>query len=258
LFAIVKKTIIDLHGAVPEETILQGRKVWARVYDFLEGIIIRKANLVIGVSNSMLAHIEEKHHSTIKHKCVLPIFDFTITEPIESKWQNERKAIIYSGGSDKWQNVDLMLNVISKYQENYNFTILTGDLETFKLKLIEKGLDKKVFLTSVSKNEVYAYYKTSDFGFLLRDESVVNSVSCPTKLVEYMSYGVIPIVLQPQIGDFQKKGFSYILLDRLHPSSMPESNTLRKMQMNNYSIVEELKLEAAESIKKLLKEVEQW
>ena len=37
---------------------------------------------------------------------------------------------------------------------------------------------------------------------LRREEILVNAVACPTKLVEYMYWGVVPVVITPNIGDF--------------------------------------------------------
>ena len=54
---------------------------------------------------------------------------------------------------------------------------------------------------------------TCHLGFVLRDDVLVNRVACPTKLLEYIQYGVLPIVLSDAIGDFKELGYKYIGLD---------------------------------------------
>ena len=45
----------------------------------------------------------------------------------------------------------------------------------------------------------------------MRDDIVLNRVAAPTKLIEYLSYGLIPIVKTINIGDSVKMGYEYIL-----------------------------------------------
>ena len=46
--------------------------------------------------------------------------------------------------------------------------------------------------------------------YLIQFDIVVNRVACPTKLVEYMFYGITPIVLSKEIDDYNELGYEYL------------------------------------------------
>lgn len=80
---------------------------------------------------------------------------------------------------------------------------------------------------------------------------IVNKVACPTKLIEYLEHGIIPIVLQPEIGDFNKMGYRYILNDDFLEGKIPNHDVLEQMKIENYKILETLKIEKETAINTL-------
>uniref|UniRef100_UPI0040266C07 hypothetical protein n=1 Tax=Phocaeicola vulgatus TaxID=821 RepID=UPI0040266C07 len=85
------------------------------------------------------------------------------------------------------------------------------------------------------------YYLKNDCGVVLRKDNIVNRVACPTKLIDYLQYGLIPIVLSPHIGDFYNLGYKYIEHDEImnHLNSYSRSN-LNDMAIANYRILTNL------------------
>ena len=90
-------------------------------------------------------------------------------------------------------------------------------------------------------NRYVEYYMKNDCGVVLRNDNIVNRVACPTKLIDYLQYGLIPIVLSPHIGDFYNLGYKYIEYDEIinHSNSYSKSK-LNDMAIANYRILTKL------------------
>ncbi|HTM65864.1 MAG TPA: hypothetical protein VL093_06075 [Flavipsychrobacter sp.] len=210
------KVVWDVHGAVPEEQKMSGFNIKSTVYNFVERCIFRSADLIIVVTDALKVHLLEKHKRTKADFFLYPILSnqlkFRNSNNVCSK-KTEKLTVIYSGNTQVWQNVNLMLKVIKQHFSNeINYYLLTGEPESMKLALKEAELanEANIFVLSVDPSELEHYYRKAHYGFVLRDDMVVNNVACPTKLVEYMHYGIIPIVKSERIGDFKKFGYEYI------------------------------------------------
>jgi hypothetical protein len=238
---IGNKIITDMHGVVPEELAFLGYEKLAKQYNITEESVLRNSHSIVTVTDSMKQHFCNKYKNIQIESINLPIFDnenYKLEQM--TPMGNKTHTILYSGGSQKWQNLDSMLEFASRFVEEFNFIFLTGDIEIFTKKLSAYSLNDKVELKSVNKDKVYEEYKKADFGFVLRDDNTVNRVSCPTKLIEYLASGLIPIVLQPEIGDFNKLGYKYLLLDELSKGNIPEKNKIEEMRRHNLLVLETL------------------
>ena len=121
-------------------------------------------------------------------------------------------SFVYVGGLSKWQKFEDILrcynglfNGISEYGGKPQFLILTADTDK-ALKSIANIVRSRcafesISLKTVSSEKVLDEIKGFQYGFILRDEHVMNNVSCPIKLCEYLSVGVVPI-MSSGIGDF--------------------------------------------------------
>ena len=76
---------------------------------------------------------------------------------------------------------------------------------------------------------------------MLRDDSPVNRVSCPTKLVEYLSFGLIPVVRSPHLGDFHRLGYAYVTEEELKDGLIPDSAAGLDGSEHNLRVVDRLK-----------------
>jgi len=107
LSLIAKKSIIDLHGAVPEELEMQGKIKEYRVFEKVEKFAIENADIIICFTEKLLDHIKNKYQIDYSQKnfLLIPIL------PMEVGVQNNEKnitsnTVIYSGGLQKWQQVE--------------------------------------------------------------------------------------------------------------------------------------------------------
>lgn len=232
--------VLDLHGVVPEEIEFQGYNFKSKFFDWLESIVFPKLDICIAVTDRLARHYMNKFPYSKAKYIVYTILPNNLDNNKEDNntKEDEILKIVYSGNTQAWQNIDLMLKTISEnISKNIEYTILTGDLEGMTVLLNKYQLTSipQVRVFSVQPSELSTYYENSHYGFVLRDDIVVNNVACPTKLVEYLNYGIIPIVLSDQIGDFKELGYEYVSV-----SNFDLNLPIRKSEINK-TIIKELK-----------------
>lgn len=215
------KIILDAHGVVPEEVrYFDGDKFSYLIMSLVEKIIFTKKEItVICVTKAMRMHFINKYKRFKGKFLIYSIFPAHLyaknnSFEVYNIGKNE-VTVLYSGGNALWQKIDLMLDVIEKNQSlNINYIILTSDIEEFAKKISNRKINmQQLVLKNVSANELHEFYKTADYGFILRDDNVVNNVANPTKLIEYLFYGIIPIVISPKIGDYLDLGFEFLKVE---------------------------------------------
>lgn len=220
----VKNRFIDFHGAVPEEyQFLVGNNFRYRLLCLFEQSAVKKCNILVCVSHNMRNHFLEKYHYSkgkrFLIKPIAPINSLNRKEFYPEVFKKEKGIdedaiiIIYSGNLQKWQNFDLMVDCIKKTEGlNYLYIILTGEKEEAIKRLHTCCCNmNNVILDSVFPEELYKYYSIAHYGFLLRDDHVLNEVAAPTKLTEYLYYGIVPILKFEEIGDRAFYHYEYIL-----------------------------------------------
>ena len=224
-FLIKKKQnslTLDLHGVVPEEEKFSNKNIFRTLYyELIERQIFKRLTNAVCVTSSMKSYYQNKYkwfngfflvYSIIPDN--LPFVDDEIIMEIKEK-NTEKIEVIYSGGTQDWQNVDLMIQLIKNNQTpKIHYTILTGDITTFENKIKDNNIDLKL-ITIASRNpaDLWKDYIAADYALILRDDHIVNRVASPTKLMEYLYYGLVPIVLSEEIGDYKKMGYSYIKIE---------------------------------------------
>ena len=138
-----------------------------------------------------------------------------------------------------------MLKTISQnISDNIHYTILTGELDIMKSLLVKSKLDNLVSINvlSVQPSQLSEYYQKANYGFILRDDITVNNVACPTKLVEYLNYGIIPIVLSDKIGDFKELGYEYISVQDFSVDLPILKSKINQKLVENFRIINSLNL----------------
>lgn len=205
-----KQTFIDLHGVVPEEMRFVKRFFLANVFEFVEFFVLKRAHKIISVTNSLKYAIQSKYPN-LKNNVfiVLPIFPSGFDENSDDNF-DDRDGFIYAGGTQPWQNVDKILRFSSTIDE-FNGYLLVGSKDRLYSSYYKEfgEIFERWTIDSVSPSEIPKYYKMVKFGFLIRDESIVNRVACPTKLVEYIKYGVVPVMAFNELGDFMQNGLKF-------------------------------------------------
>jgi len=232
------RIITDMHGVVPEEAQLTRHSLWSSTLSFVEKIVVKRSEALIFVTDSMRNHFKRKYSlGDDVRSYVIPIL--TRESHTARLSLKDPQLVIYAGGLQAWQRIDRMLDTVERTGNRFKYMFLTGDLDNLRQKLNRRGITQ-VQVDSVPKARIFEYYERASLGFVLREDSLINRVACPTKLVEYMWSGVIPIVEQPFIGDFNENGYKYILLDDFVNGRLPGMAELDSMRENNRKIAREL------------------
>lgn len=205
------KVIVDFHGAASAEAEYSRRRVnksfksMCNWLDLAECLALKYADTMFVVSPVMQTYLESKHNIY----CADNFFNFPVG--VSEDFINfnadkhvQRKKIdidvedfvfVYCGGVQDYQCIPETAELISKlslYIPNCVWLIITHDTKSFSEKIKHADLSrlKKVILKSAAKNEVPALLSVADFGFVLRGNEILNAVSCPTKVGEYLFLGV--------------------------------------------------------------------
>ncbi|MBR9879745.1 MAG: glycosyltransferase family 4 protein [Gammaproteobacteria bacterium] len=215
--------ICDMHGVVPEECQMYNKKVKALFFKIVEKIVVEKSSYIVCVSNNMIDHFSRKYPSAKNKAFILPIFrvggdEFECERKVANAYESIK--IIYAGGTQPWQNFDEMLSIARKCLKksdsglklSFEFWLPEKDRE--KYERLERSSESISFYSGSLKDVIRAY-STSSFGFILRDDDLINKVACPTKLIEYLQHDIIPIVKSNNIGDFNDLGMEYISVEEL-------------------------------------------
>ena len=220
LFPFIRRStwvVLDAHGIVPEEQKLAGRWFKAGLYALAERIIFNRVNRVLVVTQAMKTHFQQKYLRSKPAYLRYAIFPTHLkidTQPRLNEAPSEEGIIrvVYSGNLQSWQNIDLMIQLIKANQdERIRYDLLTGEPEAMNQRLVAAGIAlQNIHVQTVEPSALGHFYQAAHYGIILRDDIAVNRVACPTKLVEYLYYGLIPIVKSANIGDFALNGYEYI------------------------------------------------
>lgn len=230
----------DLHGAVPEEADYLGDYKKKMFYNCLERIAIERAAYVIVVSVAMKIYLISKYPDIeLKTKfIVLPIFK---SYPLNYNrdLSDRRPVIIYAGGVQKWQQVLKIIELINATSKLYRYKICTPDPIFFQSHISVDAIEQgRVDIDCLTNRALMEKYTGCDYGLILREDHIVNRVSCPTKLIEYLCTGVIPVFDSDNIGDFKKMGVQFISCSALYRNELPSIDDKTKIVYDNYKVYE--------------------
>lgn len=242
------KTILDIHGVVPEELAFMQKYKYEKIYNFVEKNGISKCFKLIHVTQAMLHFYESKYDLDLASRSlVLPIFECANTERSLSKWSSKIIRIAYVGGLQAWQNIELMVGTIRNINKNvglakgFSFHLFfpQQQISLFNESYEDIAKYDNVTIGTLPKEEVIQYLSECHMGYVLRDSIIVNKVACPTKLIEYLECGLVPVIKSPDIGDFNSLGYNYIHIDELCKEL--NMDVLSNKVSNNYIILDEFR-----------------
>ena len=187
-----------VQGVIPEESFLRHKsKLRYTILSLMEQFSLAISTKQIFVSDEMQRYLEKKYKKRYRKSIVVPC----ISEFSDDKSIKEKDSFVYIGGMSAWQRIDKMLLIFNDIVTiNSNAKLYIATLEKQKAQeYIERYLDKensnRVEVLSLEKREeIQNFLSTKEYGFLIREENVVNHVSSPIKLAEYLSCGVNVII----------------------------------------------------------------
>ncbi len=236
------KIVTDIHGIVPEEERMLGRHEHGDFYEAVEATVAVASRLLVVVTEAMRDHLQEKYPDCRAEFVVLPIIERHEVElgARRAHAPGEPYRAVYAGGTQAWQNIDDTLAICAPVRDICRFDFLSHEHEAIARRAAAQALGEAARFRVVDKAGLAQAYLDSDFGFVLRDPVAVNTVSCPTKLSEYLWFGVIPVVKSPSIGDFERLGYAYLTAADFAAGLLPDAEGLATMRARNRAVIEEL------------------
>ncbi len=227
------KIIYDCRGAFVEELNYRPQNlIYAMLnlirgseYRAMERWVMARADVVLAVSEQLSCYLGE--HYGRKADLIIPAiidtewFRFSSLQRQEIRrqlgWGNET-VFIYVGSAAEWQRLDILGQWWPLYfRKNPRDRLLAlTDSPAKFLKatgMIEGAAQYNITIASVPHSEIPGYLSAADYGIIFRDESLVNQVSSPVKLSEYLASGLLIITNQKY---FQERNTDSIFLAASH------------------------------------------
>lgn len=247
--------IWDVHGAVPEECSITSDEINRAFAEEVETYLWKNAGVILSVSRAMERHLTEKHGETSAKKILLPIYSPVLTKA--SAYRSEKRSdpplVLYSGGLQPWQEIPRMQTAIEKAGDRFRYLILVPDPGRWNELWGNRKRPVSMEVTSMAPDQIGNAYQRCRYGFLLRDDSPINRVACPTKLIDYLSFGIIPVMLSPDVGDFAADGMQYIPLEKFESGQLPSDQEQVEMAVKNRQLIKGLLLQSRKGVETLQK-----
>lgn len=189
--------ILWQQGATADESFMRNHsKLRYWILNKMDLFAMKKAKAILYVSQYMKEYYEKLGNCSFGNKSYLmPCFNEEYDRTIFDSKDYSKKVFTYVGSLDLWQCFEQTVDIYKKIEDklkNCFFKVLTFDEEKGKRILQEKGV-KNYSVKRVPKEEVKKELLVANYGFIIREDSIVNRVATPTKFSSYLSSGVIPI-----------------------------------------------------------------
>lgn len=192
-----KNFIIWQQGAIADESFMRNHsKLRYWIINKFDTFAMKKAKFILFVSDYMKQHYEKLAGCSFSEKSYnMPCFNEEYDNSIYGNKDYSKKVFTYAGSLDLWQCFEQTADLYKRIEErvpNTMFKVLTFQVDEGKKILQEKGV-KNYVVKCVPKEEVKKELSETTYGFILREDNMVNRVATPTKFSSYLSAGVIPI-----------------------------------------------------------------
>lgn len=235
------RSVVDIHGVVPEEFRMHGDYYSAVKYEREEQYAFRFAKRIVVVSNAMKEYLENKFRDHPAPEFIhFPMFpDFA--PYLGPKDAGPRPIAVYAGGLHKWQQPEKTLRAMAATDSMCANYFLSPNPEAASD--LAAGVDEgnQIHFGSMSHDELMRFYRKCDFGYILRADSIVNNVACPTKIVEYIANGIIPIIDSDRIGDFDRLGMRAIPVAQFEQGLVPDADERGQICQANFRVYQAIK-----------------
>lgn len=185
-------------GVWPEESFARnGSRIRLAVCNFVEKAALSNAKCIFVVSSVQRAHYEEKYSIDLSKKTfVMPCSNEAFHREsfyVEGKYRHP--VFLYAGSLAEYQCIDRMLDAFKLAQRvlpDARLLFYTNQQADAKKLVEERGLNN-VVIDYKSQDELSEAIAHAKYGFVIRDDSIVNRVSTPTKISTYIANGIIPV-----------------------------------------------------------------
>ena len=233
--------VVDLHGVLPEEFAMSENYKMVQTESYHEELAMKYADYIVCVTNKMVLHMKKKYSDCSPKYIVMPILD---QETLDSRVKCEKKlndniVVTYAGGTQKWQMIEKMQEAMQE-QDNLDYRIFVPYPDEFWKTWKSQIEIKSLKVKSCNPEELREEYKNCQYGFVLREDITVNNVACPTKLIEYLLMGIVPILNTSNLGDFDTYGMYYISINEFVNGKFPDEEERWHYAIENQLIIDKI------------------
>ncbi len=232
-----KKLIYDSHEYFSELPELQDRPFAKRVWTYLQDHLIRKADVVITVSGSIVDAYRERYGVEailVRNMPFRPVDQMTLREVVETP------VIYYQGALNVGRGLEEAIRAL-EYLPGYRMIIVgRGSHEdAIREEVRSLGLEDRVTFTGMLPFEALAdEARKAHLGLCLMTKEALNHYyALPNRLFDYPALG-LPVVASafPDISEIVEKYQTGLLVDDLQPEKLAaaikevcENSELRKL-----------------------------
>ena len=210
------KIIFDMRGVLPEEFLIRSTsikfKFFSKIFKFFERFFLKVSDEIVTVSDAFKLYLLDEY-SFISSDSISVIPTYSMNNNFLSKdyvdcklkYFNDKSVdlYVYSGSLEVWQKFDDVISIfseISKQNKNARLVVFTKDSVNANHKLL-KFIDKNLFsVDSLTYDDLILSLPSCDFGFLIRDNNIVNRVASPIKFSDYINANIF-VLASDNIGD---------------------------------------------------------
>ena len=248
----LKKANLIIHwfqGVTPEEVDFYEipwlkRKLSQIRYSILERMILKYSDFNFFVSNTMLLHYRKKYGYSKNNYYIMPCFNQPLLEKAFYDEKYSRPSFVYTGNLAKWQCFEPMVALFKQIKDNLPEATLTiYTKETDKAQVILNKYGVKADIKYVPYQQLSEEIKQYKYGFILREDNVVNNVATPTKMNSYLASGIIPIYTDV-VGAYKEhlSGLKYAVPVDTNNKGIERIYELEKQSIQSIDVLNEYKL----------------
>ena len=135
----------------------------------------------------------------------MPCFNTELDDNSFYDEKYNKPTFLYSGNTSGWQCFPQIVALFKRIKETMipdaELKIYSGNKQEVQEELDKQGV--KAEIKYVHYTKLNEEIKKIKYGFLIREDNVVNNVATPTKMSSYLGNGIIPIY-SDVIGDFKE------------------------------------------------------
>jgi hypothetical protein len=234
----------------------------------LEKEVLLKSDLRVAISEQLVEYWKKISDYSGQAHLVIPctLGAYFISQlPSEAKVAQTRKelgfsendiVIAYSGSSAGWQSFSLINDFLAiLLRDNPRIKILFMARHMLPALTIQKTYASRIVQEWVDPSGVNRLLTACDYGLIIREPSVTNSVSSPVKFAEYLSCG-LKLLISENIGDYTdfvlKHGCGQIIHRFDQPIQISQPSRAEKESSNALALSRFSKMACKDSFRKLM------
>lgn len=168
-----------------------------------EEYVVKNAKHRISVSSELVNFWKRDFgYNQDRHTIIPCSLAYSHESPLEKRAPNEKVRLLFSGGGSPWQSQDEKFEWIRNLMlknENLEFVFLSKSDQ--QLLALMEDFPKRVERKWLKPEEVYTELCKADYGILLRENNLTNSVSAPVKFAEYLNAG-LNVLISDSVIDY--------------------------------------------------------